>query len=154
MWPAAIRRVRDHRAAGHRTVLITGAIRPLTRPLAPLFDEIAAADLAVVDGECNGHLARPPLVGENRATWLHAYATRNGADLSKSYAYADSASDLPMLRAVGHPVAVSPDLAVTRAARRGRWPVEDWRTGRPVPLEIPREIRLDAPAPEREPATR
>jgi phosphoserine phosphatase len=135
-------------------VLITGAIRPLTRPLAPLFDEIAAADLAVVEGRCNGHLARPPLVGESRATWLHAYAARTGADLSRSYAYADSASDLPMLRAVGHPVAVSPDLAVTRAARRGRWPVEDWRTGRPVPLLAPREIRLDAPATEREPVTK
>src|SRR5438045_2624257 len=59
VWAPAIRRVRDHRAAGHRTVLITGAIRPLTRPLAPLFDEIAAAELAVVDGRCNGHLARP-----------------------------------------------------------------------------------------------
>jgi HAD superfamily hydrolase (TIGR01490 family) len=150
VWPAAIRRVRDHRTAGHRTVLITGAIRALTRPLAPLFDEIAAADLAAVDGTCNGHLARPPLVGETRATWLHAYAARTNADLSKSYAYADSASDLPLLRAVGHAVAVSPDLAVTRAARRGRWPVEDWRTGRPTPLVVPREIRLDAPTLERE----
>ena len=150
VWPAAIRRVRDHRAAGHRTLLITGAIRPLTRPLAPLFDEIAAAELAVADGKCNGHLARPPLVGESRATWLQAYAARTNADLKESYAYADSASDLPMLRVVGHAVAVSPDLAVTRAARRGRWPVEDWRTGRPTPLPISREIRLDAPAAERE----
>ncbi|MFL6240995.1 MAG: HAD-IB family hydrolase [Actinomycetes bacterium] len=136
VWPAAIRRVRDHRAAGHRTVLITGAIRPVTRPLAPLFDEIAAADLAVVDGRCNGHLAHPPLVGESRASWLLDYASRTGADLSASYGYADSASDLPMLRAVGHPVAVSPDLTVTRAARRGRWPVEDWRDGRPSPLSV------------------
>jgi fatty acyl-CoA reductase len=149
VWPAAIRRIRDHRAAGHRTVLITGAIRPLTRPLAPLFDEIAAADLAVADGKCNGHLARPPLVGESRASWLQAYAARVNADLSSSYAYADSASDLPMLRAVGHPVAVSPDVAVTRAARRGRWPVEEWRTGRPIPLGVPREIRLDALANDR-----
>src|SRR3954451_7613505 len=153
VWPAAIRRVRDHRSAGHRTVLITGAIRPLTRPLGPLFDEIAAADLALVDGRCNGHLARPPLVGENRAAWLHDYAARTGADLSASYAYADSASDLPLLRAVGHAVAVSPDLALTRAARRGRWPVEDWRTGRPTPLEIPREIRLEAPADEAAPVS-
>jgi phosphoserine phosphatase len=96
-----------------------------------LFDEIAAADLMVVDGRCNGHLAKPPLVGENRATWLRAFASRLGADLSASYAYADSASDLPLLRAVGHPVAVNPDLSVTRAARRGRWPVEQWRTTSP-----------------------
>jgi HAD superfamily hydrolase (TIGR01490 family) len=134
VWPAAVRRIRDHRAAGHRTVLMTGAIRPLTRPLSPLFDEIVAADLAVADGECTGHLARPPLVGESRASWLQAYAQRTGADLAASYAYGDSASDLPLLRAVGRPVAVNPDLSLTRASRRGRWPVEDWRTGRPTPL--------------------
>ena len=47
--PAAVRKIREHRAAGHRTVLITGAIRPLTRPLIPLFDHIEAAELAVDD---------------------------------------------------------------------------------------------------------
>jgi HAD superfamily hydrolase (TIGR01490 family) len=147
MWPAAIRRIRDHRAAGHRTVLLTGAIRPLTRPLAPLFNEIVAADLAVANGACTGHLARPPLVGESRASWLHDYASRTNADLDASYAYGDSASDLPLLRAVGHPVAVNPDLSLTRAARRGRWPVEDWRTGRPTPLarEPEAEGRVDGP---------
>ena len=134
MWPAAVRRIRDHRAAGHRTVLLTGAIRPLTRPFAPLFDEIVAADLAVADGRCTGHLAQPPLVGESRASWLQSYAERCGVDLAASYAYADSASDLPLLRAVGHPVAVNPDLTLTRAARRGKWPVEEWRNGRPTPL--------------------
>jgi fatty acyl-CoA reductase len=133
-WPAALRRIRDHRAAGHRTVLLTGAIRPLTRPFLPLFDEIVAAELAVSDGRCTGHLALPPLVGETRGAWLREYAHTSGADLRGSYAYADSATDLPMLRAVGHPVAVNPDLALTRAARRGRWPVEDWRDGMPTPL--------------------
>jgi HAD superfamily hydrolase (TIGR01490 family) len=147
VWPAALRRIRDHRAAGHRTVLLTGAIRPLTRPLQPLFDEIVAAELAVADDRCTGHLARPPLVGESRASWLTDFATRTGADLSASYAYGDSASDLPLLRAVGHPVAVNPDLSLTRAARRGRWPVEDWRNGPPTPLaREPAEIRLDEPS--------
>ena len=55
--PAAVRRVREHRAAGHPTVLITGAIRPLTRPLAPLFDEIVAAELG---GRRPRHLHRLP----------------------------------------------------------------------------------------------
>ena len=55
--PAAVRRLREHRAAGHPTVLITGAIRPLTRPLRPLFDHIEAAELAVDEnGVCTGHL--------------------------------------------------------------------------------------------------
>ena len=75
--PAAVRRIREHRAAGHRTVLITGAIRPLTRPLLPLFDHIEAAELAVDDrGVCTGHLAASPLVGESRAAWMRALRRR------------------------------------------------------------------------------
>lgn len=126
---AALRRVREHRAAGHHTVLLTGAIRPLTRPLEPLFDHVVAAELAVDDrGRATGFLAAPPLVGESRAAWLIRYAEVGGFDLSRSFGYADSHSDLPLLRAVGKPTAVSPDVALYRAARSARWPVETWRT--------------------------
>jgi HAD superfamily hydrolase (TIGR01490 family) len=124
---AAARAVREHRAAGHHTVLVTGAITPLTRPVAPLFDEVIAADLAIGhDGRCTGFLLAPPLVGESRAAWLRHRAAEEGWDLTASYAYADSASDLPLLRAVGNPVAVDPDIGLSRIARRHRWPVEDW----------------------------
>jgi HAD superfamily hydrolase (TIGR01490 family) len=125
--PGAIRAVREHRAAGHRLVLVTGAVAPLTRPIAALFDEIVAAELAVDDrGRCTGLLQRPPLVGESRASWLRHRAAEAQWDLSASYAYADSASDLPLLRAVGHPVVVDPDVVLSRVARRERWPVELW----------------------------
>ncbi len=125
--PAALRAVREHRAAGHRTVLVTGAVAPLTRPLAPLFDVIVAAELAVgPDGLCTGFLAAPALVGEARAAWLARYAAQSGADLAECHAYADSHSDAPLLAAVGHPVAVNPDVALARTARARRWPVVDW----------------------------
>jgi len=135
--PAAVRRVREHRAAGQPTVLITGAIRPLTRPLAPLFDHIVAAELAVDDrGICTGYLDASPLTGESRAAWIHDWARRNDVDLTKSYAYADSHSDLPMLQAVGRPVAVRPDVTLFRHARRNRWDIVDWASpdaaGRPL----------------------
>jgi HAD superfamily hydrolase (TIGR01490 family) len=144
MSAAALRAVRAHRAAGHRTVLITGAIRPLTRPLAPLFDTIVAADLATdATGRATGFLVAPPLVGEGRAAWLRRYAAGEGLDLSASYAYADSHSDLPMLRAVGHPVAVNPDVPLYRAARRGRWPIEHWTGSRPQ-LEAARRSPVGA----------
>jgi alcohol-forming fatty acyl-CoA reductase len=131
--PGAARAVREHRAAGHRTVLVTGAIAPLTRPVAPLFDEIVAAELSVgADGRCTGFLAHPPLVGESRAAWLRHRAKEAGWDLSASFAYADSASDLPLLQAVGHPVAIDPDIALSRVARRSRWPVANWRAVAPV----------------------
>ena len=125
--PAGIRRVREHRAAGHRTVLITGAIRPLTRPLGPLFDHIEAADLAVDDrGVCTGFLEASPLVGESRAAWMRHWAAENGIDLSTSFGYADSHSDLPLLAAVGNPVAVRPDISLFRHAKKHHWPVVDW----------------------------
>ena len=132
---AALRRVREHRAAGHRTVLITGAVQSLTRPLAPLFDVIVSVDLEAApdfDGirRATGFLSRPPLVGEARAAWLERYAEREDVDLTQCYAYADSHSDLPLLRAVGRPTAVSPDVPLFRAARAARWPVEDWTTSR------------------------
>jgi HAD superfamily hydrolase (TIGR01490 family) len=127
--PAAVRAIREHRAAGHRLVLVTGAITPLTRPIAPLFDEIVTAELAVDSaGRCTGLLQRPPLVGESRASWLRHRAAQAGWDLAASYAYADSASDLPLLRAVGHPVAIDPDVVLSRVARKERWPVEIWHS--------------------------
>jgi alcohol-forming fatty acyl-CoA reductase len=125
--PDAVRRIREHRAAGHQTVLITGAIRPLTRPLLPLFDHIEAADLAVDDrGVCTGHLASSPLVGESRGAWMQSYATEHGIDMKASFAYADSHSDLPLLEAVGNPVAVRPDVSLYKHARRAHWDIADW----------------------------
>ncbi|WP_122818030.1 HAD-IB family hydrolase [Nocardioides pantholopis] len=125
--PEAVRRIRQHRAAGQPTVLITGAIRPLTRPLAPLFDHIEAAELAVdADGICTGHLASSPLVGESRAAFMQGWAAEHDVDLAGSFAYADSHSDLPLLAAVGNPVAVRPDVSLYRHARRQHWTIVDW----------------------------
>ena len=126
--PEAVRRIREHRAAGHTTILVTGVVRPLTRPLQPLFDVIVAADLGVdEEGRCTGFLTGPPVVGESRAAWLKHYATQHGVALDRSFAYADSHSDLPMLETVGNAVAVSPDIALMRAATRNQWSVVEWK---------------------------
>jgi alcohol-forming fatty acyl-CoA reductase len=140
--PAAVRRIRQHRAAGHRTVLITGAIEVFVRPIAPLFDEIVATEPMQRDGRYTGFLVEPPLVGEARAAWLRRYASANGVDLKNSYAYADSHSDLPLLRAVGNPVAVNPDVALYRVARKRRWPVEEWHHAKGTPrVLLPEPVR-------------
>jgi fatty acyl-CoA reductase len=138
---AAVRRIREHRAAGHRTIMITAAAEPFVRPITPLFDEVVAAKLAVEDGVYTGYLAEPPLVGEARGAWLRRYAQLEGADLKSSYAYADSHSDLALLRAVGNPVAVSPDAALLRMARRRRWPIEEWEMAGGMP-----RVRFPRPA--------
>jgi HAD superfamily hydrolase (TIGR01490 family) len=131
--PAAIRRIREHRAAGHRTILITAAAEPFIRVLGPLFDVMIGAELEVRDGRYTGFMSAPPLVGEARAAWLRRYASNEGIDLKHSFAYADSYSDLPLLRAVGNPVAVAPDSALYRHARRRRWPIEDWKMSKGMP---------------------
>ena len=138
---AAIRRIREHRAAGHRTILITAAAEIFVRPLAPLFDIVIGCELEVRDGRFTGFMASPPLVGEARAAWLRRYAEQEGIDLKQSYAYADSYSDLPLLRAVGNPVAVSPDSALYRYARRRRWPIEPWAMSKGMP-----RVRFPRPA--------
>jgi HAD superfamily hydrolase (TIGR01490 family) len=125
----ALRRVREHRAAGHRTVLVTGSIGVLAEPLAELFDEVVAGTMHEEDGTLTGFLGAPPLVDEARGAWLAQYAERGGYDLTGSYAYGDSVADLPWMSLVGNPTAVRPDARLARAALRRRWPIVDWRRG-------------------------
>ena len=138
--PEAVRRIREHRAAGHTTILITGVVLPLTRPIQPLFDVIVAAELGVdQEGRCTGFLTAPPLVGESRAAWLKQYAAVHHLDLGRSFAYADSHSDLPMLETVGNAVAVSPDIPLMRAAQRSSWSIVPWKVKPVTPRwQIPR----------------
>ncbi|MHB8681573.1 MAG: HAD-IB family hydrolase [Acidimicrobiales bacterium] len=126
-FPAGIARVRAHRALGHRTVLITGALDFVVEPLRPLFDEVVCASLGEApDGTLTGRLHRLPPTGEARALVLAEYAAAEGLDLGESIAYADSASDLPLLECVGFPVAVNPEAKLAAIARRRGWHVEQW----------------------------
>jgi alcohol-forming fatty acyl-CoA reductase len=126
-FPAGIARVRRHRALGHRTVLITGALDFVVEPMRPLFDEVICARLASgVDGRLTGRLEKLPPTGEARALVLAEYAASEGMDLGESIAYADSASDLPLLECVGFPVAVNPEAKLAAIARRRGWHTEQW----------------------------
>jgi phosphoserine phosphatase len=75
------------------------------------------------DGRYTGRLAGPFAYREGKPKVMRRLAEREGIDLEKSYAYSDSESDLPMLRAVGHPVAVNPDGPLARIAREEDWDV-------------------------------
>lgn len=136
-FPAGIRRVREHRALGHRTILITGALSVVVEPLRPLFDEIISAELSVnADGTFTGEMTDVPPTGETRAEILANYCKREGLDINESVAYADSTSDLPMLEAAGFPVAVNPETRLAAVARKRGWLVEYWSKspGSPRPL--------------------
>ena len=139
-FPAGLRRVREHKALGHRTVLITGALDFAVAGLRPLFDEIIAAEMSIKpDGTYSGEMISVPPTGEARAQVMADYAAAEGLDLAESVAYADSTSDLPMLEAVGFPVAVNPETRLAALARKRGWLVENWTkaTGnatRPFPM--------------------
>jgi HAD superfamily hydrolase (TIGR01490 family) len=133
--PEAVRRIRHHRDAGHRTVLITGTIDVLVEPLASLFDEVVAGHMHSRDGVWTGYLATPPLVDEARAAWLSRYADDHGVDLPRSYAYGDSHSDRPWLELVGNPQAVNPDPYLFRHAKRRHWHIHRWGQHTQGPLE-------------------
>ncbi|GAB2540894.1 HAD-IB family hydrolase [Brachybacterium huguangmaarense] len=125
--PEALEVIERHRAAGHRTVLVTGALDVLVQPLAELFDEVVATHMDVdADGVMTGFLATPPLVDEARANWLRKYAGRVGASLQKSYGYGDSLPDAAWLELVGTPAAVSPDLGLYSIAKKKRWAILEW----------------------------
>ena len=150
-YPAAIRRVREHRALGHRTVLITGAMDFVVEPLKPLFDDIVSASLAVGDdGRYLGQMVDVPPTGESRASALFDYAAANDIDLRESVAYADSSNDLPMLEVVGFPVAVNPETRLATLARKRGWLTEQWSKApgfkpSPLPLAGRRHVTKAAP---------
>jgi HAD superfamily hydrolase (TIGR01490 family) len=148
-FPEGFARVRAHRAAGHRTLLITGALDFIIEPIRPLFDDIVCAVMESHDGILTGHMTTLPPIGEARALVLSDYAEEHSLSLEESVAYADSASDLAMLEAVGFPVAVNPEARLSAIARRRGWHVEHWSKAeggshRPLPLG-PFDVRSPRP---------
>lgn len=125
-FPAGIRRVREHRALGHRTLLITGALDFVIEPFRPLFDDVVCAHMSQKDGVLSGELDEAPPTGEARALIMASYAEEHGLELADCVAYADSTSDLPMLEAAGYPVAVNPETKLAALARKRGWLVEHW----------------------------
>jgi alcohol-forming fatty acyl-CoA reductase len=126
IYPDALACLRKHKQMGHRVVLLSGALDFLLDPLKDLADDVLCASLQEENGSYTGELSGAPVAGEARARMLASYARRRGVDLRRSYAYADSISDLPMLEAVGNPVAVNPDRRLAAAAKSREWKIQRW----------------------------
>ena len=135
-FPAGIRRVRQHRALGHKTLLITGALDFVVEPLRPLFDHMIAAEMTTTNGSYDGQLTAVPPTGEARYQTLVDFAETHNLDLSQAVAYADSSSDLPMLEAVGFPVAVNAETKLASIARRRGWLIEHWTKSAGAPNRL------------------
>jgi alcohol-forming fatty acyl-CoA reductase len=126
IYPEALSTLREHKRLGHRVVLLSGALDFVLEPLSDLADDVLSASLQEEDGHFTGEISGPPVAGEARARMLASFARRRGVDLSRSYAYADAISDLPMLEAVGNPVAVNPDRRLLAAAKDRGWQIRRW----------------------------
>ena len=125
VFEEALELIRSHRADGRIVAIVSAAPEEVVQPLA----EHLGADLAIgtrakvdEDGRYSGELERYAY-GPQKAEAVRELAGEMGIDLASSYAYSDSVTDLPMLEAVGHPVAVNPDRPLLRVARERGWDV-------------------------------
>jgi HAD superfamily hydrolase (TIGR01490 family) len=125
VYPQMIEVVRSHQDAGRPSYIATAASHNVAELLARVLamDGAVGTRWEVVDGLYTGRLTGPFAYGEGKARAVQEFAARGDIDLAASWAYSDSASDLPMLEAVGHPVAVNPDAALAEVARREGWEV-------------------------------
>jgi HAD superfamily hydrolase (TIGR01490 family) len=134
-----------HRSEGRRIYIVSSSPEEVVRPLARHFGVtgvIATRAAIGPDGRYTGELEYYAY-GEEKAAAVRAVAERTGIDLSGSFAYTDSITDLPMLSAVGNPVAVNPDKELRKSAEERGWPIRDFH--RPVRLRT--RIASAVPAP-------
>jgi HAD superfamily hydrolase (TIGR01490 family) len=117
--------IKKSQQIGHRQILITGALDFSVKPLMNYLgmDDFVANRLEFVNGYATGRLLPPIMASATKAKWIREYAEREDINLSESYAYSDSISDLPMLSIVGHPVAANPDFRLKEVALQHDWPI-------------------------------
>ena len=125
VYPGAFDLIEKSRSLGLRQVVVTGALDISVKPLMEYLGivDYVANRLEFVNGVATGRLLPPVLASATKASWIRAFAEREEINLSKSYAYSDSMSDLPMLSIVGHPAAVNPDMRLRQTALHHDWPI-------------------------------
>jgi HAD superfamily hydrolase (TIGR01490 family) len=116
----------EHQDAGRKVYIATAASQELAEMLAQVLaldGGIGSTFSEVKDGVYTGEPTGLFIYRSGKARAIEQLAAREDIDLSESYAYSDSESDLPMLQVVGHPVAVNPDRELARAARQNGWQI-------------------------------
>jgi HAD superfamily hydrolase (TIGR01490 family) len=123
LYPRMLQIAYEHQDAGRPVFICTAASQEVAELMAIVltFDGAVGSVAEVVDGQYTGRAGGPFIYREGKAQAIRELAEREGIDLAASWAYSDSESDLPMLRAVGHPVAVNPDAELARIARQEGW---------------------------------
>jgi len=141
----ALELIDSHRDAGRRVYLVSASPEEIVRPLARhlgVDDAIATRARVDADGRYTGEVDFYS-AGANKVVAIEEEAERHGLDLGSSFAYSDSVTDLPLLEAVGHPVAVNPDRALQRMAEERGWEIRTFQN--PKPLRASRTIAAPSP---------
>jgi HAD superfamily hydrolase (TIGR01490 family) len=126
IYPQMLDEVHRHQDEGRATFIVSAAGNDLVSSLARVLGMeggIGTRWEVGADDAYTGRMDGPFVYGEGKVQAMRRFADEHEIDLSASYAYSDSASDLPMLRSVGHPVAVNPDRALAEIAKVEGWPV-------------------------------
>jgi HAD superfamily hydrolase (TIGR01490 family) len=125
VFPGTFDLIEKSKKIGQRQVIITGALDFSVEPLMDYLgiDHYVANRLEFVNGYATGRLLPPVMASATKAKWIREYAERENINLSESFAYSDSISDLPMLSIVGHPVAANPDFRLKEVAMQHDWPI-------------------------------
>jgi HAD superfamily hydrolase (TIGR01490 family) len=127
--PGTLDLAQGHLDAGQQVWLVTATPIELASIIARRLGLTGALGTVseIRNGVYTGHLDGPPLHGLAKAEAIRALAAAEGLDLSRCSAYSDSSNDIPMLSAVGHPVAVNPDPTLRAHARDNDWKIRDFR---------------------------
>lgn len=125
VFPGTFELIEKSRSLGLRQVVVTGALDFSVEPLMKYLgiETYVSNRLEFVNGIATGRLLPPVLAAATKASWIRNYAEQENINLSESYAYTDSMSDLPMLSIVGHPAAVNPDMRLKQTALHHDWPI-------------------------------
>jgi HAD superfamily hydrolase (TIGR01490 family) len=125
IFPGTKELIAQSKKIGQRQIVITGALDFTVARLMDYLgiDEYKANQMEFVNGYSTGRILPPVMASATKAKWMREYAEKNDINLSESYAYSDSISDLPMLSIVGHPVAVNPDFRLKQTATQHDWAV-------------------------------
>jgi HAD superfamily hydrolase (TIGR01490 family) len=124
-YAGAVDLIAEHRAAGRRVYIVSAAPAEIVGPVAAhlgAHEAIATQGGVDADGRYTGEMERY-CYGPAKAALIREVAERDGIDLAASWAYSDSATDLPMLEVVGHPVAVNPDRSLRQIAELRGWAI-------------------------------
>ncbi|MFR9672869.1 HAD family hydrolase [Streptomyces sp. TR06-5] len=126
--------IEQHHLEGRDVVIVSTSGAEVVEPIGRMLgaDRVVATRMVVEDGYFTGDVEYYAY-GPTKAEAIAELAAEEGYDLSRCYAYSDSATDLPMLEAVGHPHAVNADRALRKEALARGWPVLNF--SRPVPLK-------------------